>query len=234
MGLGIIVALPQEAQCLLKRRPRSGEIAEISQKNLVYISGMGAERARNAASYLLEHGATALMSWGTAAGLDPRIATGALVLPTSVISVEDDTFPVDPRLYEILARSLSGILQFREGALMSCATLLNSPGEKKALFSKTGAVIADMESVAIAKVAQDARVPFIAVRVVLDSAHDTVPTWVQSIVTIDGDVRIFSLLRHCLSPTRVRHLLQLRAKLRLAVRSLVVVADNGIPHISTV
>ena len=74
--LGIVAALEMEGRWILASEP------------LVEVSGGGEERARAAAHSLLERGASALVSWGVAGGLDPELEPGSVVLPDAVVHTD--------------------------------------------------------------------------------------------------------------------------------------------------
>ena len=64
---GVVAALPAEAIALAGRRCKAGDLLDL-QDALLTCCGTGPERARAAAARLIEHGATSLVSWGTAGG----------------------------------------------------------------------------------------------------------------------------------------------------------------------
>ena len=68
----------------------------------------------------------------------------------------------------------------RSGRLLTSARSVGSVEDKAALFERTGAVAVDMESAAIAEVAEQHGLPFLAVRVVVDSAGDVLPAAVTA------------------------------------------------------
>ena len=70
---------------------------------------------------------------------------------------------------------------------------------KKSLFKKTRALAVDMESAAIARVAQEENVPFFTLRVICDPADEEVPQKLYDCLDKNGNVRpaavLFSLVR---------------------------------------
>jgi hypothetical protein len=62
-----------------------------------------------------------------------------------------------------------------EGTLLTRATPVAATDAKAELFRRTGAVAVDMESAAVAEIAVAHELPFMAIRVVVDTAHDTLP-----------------------------------------------------------
>ena len=53
--------------------------------------------------------------------------------------------------------------------------MVSTPAEKAILFRRTGAIGVDMESAAVAAVAQKRGIPFIVVRAVADGVETTIP-----------------------------------------------------------
>ncbi|MGR9052757.1 MAG: phosphorylase family protein, partial [Gammaproteobacteria bacterium] len=81
----------------------------------------------------------------------------------------------------------------------SKALVVDSSG-KAQLHRQTGADVLDMETVAVAKVALERNVPFLAVRAIADPVNMSLPLAVVHALNGDGEVelpRLFSyLLRH--------------------------------------
>ena len=82
--LGIVVALETE------RRWIPGD-----RTLLVEQCGMGAARAEAAARKVLSAGAEALVSWGSAGGLDPSLASGTVVIPDRIIGSDGASLEAD-------------------------------------------------------------------------------------------------------------------------------------------
>ena len=76
---------------------------------------------------------------------------------------------------ERLSAALAVRHQVACGKLLTSSRALASAAAKAAAFRETGAAAVDMESLAIAEVARSHELPFIAVRVIVDTAADIVP-----------------------------------------------------------
>jgi adenosylhomocysteine nucleosidase len=159
---------------------------------LVKISGMGCDRATRAARELVDAGAEALLSWGTAGALDPALTEGTVLLATKVISHDERSglethfgtaLPWRTRLGNALAAHGPVV----EGTLMTAAALVATAEAKAQLFRRTGAMAVDMESAAVAKVAASATLPFMVIRVIVDTARDTLPD--ALVQMIDAELR---------------------------------------------
>jgi len=219
--VGVVAAMAAEARFLGALRPRSDGLFALDDGALVCISGIGYLAAAEGALALVAGGATALMSWGMAGGLDPSLPPGSLVLPDAVSSPDGCVFPTNrewrDRLSSLLAAAVRGTIVTTPGAV-------ESAGEKAKLFRGTGAVAADMESAAIAKVAADRGLPFVAVRVIVDAANDELPRAVVAASTA-GEINVPRLIRGLLkSPAEVVPLIRLARRYAAAKKSLTAIA----------
>lgn len=231
--VGVVVALPFEAHCLSDRAVQRDECVALGEFGWLTLSGIGAENASRAAGALIEVGARRLLSWGTAAALDPALAPGTMVLPTTVLVRNGPPLRADAALHAELVRRLQDRVTLSTGDLAEATRVLTTVSEKNALFRSTGAVAADMESAAIAAVARAAGLPFFAARAILDRADETLPERVIDSLDASGHVRssqlVALLLRH---PSEIASLYRLarrrrdaRLTLRLAAAALRRIAD---------
>jgi len=190
--LGIIAPLPSEARCLSGARHRTGEQVELEGNVLVGLSGVGPERARAASERLVERGARALVSFGCAGGLDPAVAVGELLLPQAVLDADGRSFDTEAAWRAALASRLG--LVPRAGTMVESPRVLKTAEQKAAAYRATGALAVDMESASVAAVARASGVPFLAVRVVCDSATMSIPRATLLAVDAEGRLRIGPLL----------------------------------------
>lgn len=180
--LGIAAALPLEAQAL--RRSGDGVLLEIT--------GMGAAQAAAGARRLVRAGASALLSWGTAAGLMPDLRAGAVALPRAVIDVDGRHYTVDAAWHGRMLQRLSDPVAPITAPLAACGEMLRGPDDKRALHHRTAAAVADMESGAVAQVAAEAALPFLVLRVVLDPAAGVLPACIRA--GPQGELALLKLL----------------------------------------
>jgi adenosylhomocysteine nucleosidase len=208
--LGIVVAMTAEARSLVRKPIVTGDLIHLPEGILVKISGIGPRRAGGAAQNLLEHGATALLSWGSAGGLVPTLSSGSLVLPSSVVGADQSSYSTDPTWHGHLFNRLKGYVDLHQGPLAESVVVLKSSAEKRVLFERTGAMAVDMESGAVAKVAQDAHASFMAIRAISDPADMAIPQ--SSVGAIDefGELNLLRLLKKL-----IRHPFELFAMIRL-------------------
>jgi adenosylhomocysteine nucleosidase len=218
---GVVAALAAEARALGPPRQSREGYGILADGTRVLIGGIGSEAARAAAKHLLESGADALVSWGLAGGLDPALEAGAVLLPAEILDGRGRRFPTHPLWRESVGVALGGLAA--SGTLLTSPVPLTSVDAKRAAHG-AGAAAVDMESAAIAEVASSAGVPFIAVRVVVDTARDAVPAAVAA-AGGSGRLELGRLLIGLLgSPGEIPALLRLARRYRSAVRSLEAVA----------
>lgn len=225
---GVVVALPGELRALVKgERPVPKKCVPASPEIWVVWSGIGPERAKDAAHALLAAGAQALVSWGTAGGLDPALSAGTLLLAEAVVAPGQGRYPVDRRWRASLRSRLMGHVALVEGLLASTCEVLDDPARKAALFRAAGALAADMESGAVAGVAEQRGKPFLVVRVVADTAAMAMPRHLLHAVDEWGRIRPKSLvamaLRH---PPELVRLLRLGRGYSSALRTLALVTRH--------
>ena len=182
--LGIVSALPEEAECLAGYRPRPESLLSLSDCVWLKLGGIGRDRAASAATLLIEKGAGALMSWGMAAGLAPHLRPGDLVVPAKVVNRRGAELSVDADWHLRLCIALEQ--EAREVSLAETINVLVDTEQKNALARATGAVAADMESAAVARVADESGVSSLVVRVVVDPLTMTVPSSAVAAVSASG------------------------------------------------
>lgn len=211
--IGVICGARAEAAALgrLGRDPRL----------MVVFSGARPERAETGARACVKAGCRALLSFGTAGGLVPGLAAGALLAPGAVLA-------------ENGARSATAPWLVPEGAagdLWGSERLVADPAEKAALHAATGAVALDMESHRVAMVAAGAGVPFGVLRAVLDPAGRVLPPPAAAALGPDGESRpgalALALLRH---PRQTGAILALGRDFRAARAALAGAAAAVLPQ----
>src|SRR5450631_4860586 len=198
-----------EARTLRLRTRRRDGLFEVGDGTLVAVSGMGRAAAVAAAGALVDAGATALVSWGLAGGLDPALRAGTICLPSVVVSRDGATFTTELHWREILSAAIGQRLSVVSGTLLTSAVAIEDVAAKAAAFGETGAVAVDMESAGVAQIAALNRLPFVAVRAIVDTAGDALPAAVKAAGT-EGRVRLARLiLGVAASPREIAPLLRL-------------------------
>jgi adenosylhomocysteine nucleosidase len=181
----------------------------------VAVVGLGASLIRTRWPSLLAGLADPLViSAGVCGGLDPALAAGDLVLPGSVLGPTGELVNVTPshhRLAAALAPSAP------TGRLITTREVIATPEAKAALFARTGAVAADMESSLILAAAAAAGLPSLVVRAVSDAAHDALPPELIRLVTPEGRLRVAGAVGLIAHPAVVPRAIELRRATRRAL-----------------
>lgn len=220
MTCGIIVALPEELSTLTSRKLARGECVPLGDDILLAYAGAGPLNAEQAAKNLIVKGANRLISWGCAAALDGQLRPGQLVIP-ELTQIDLQRYETDKRWSHKLRCRLSQKLTVVGGSLLSTSRIVASGGEKQVLQRETGAIALDMESAAIAKVAQQANLPYLVLRAIADPASMSLPQAVVVALDDQGQVRLGRLLRHLLlRPWQIPSLIRLGMHFAAARRTL--------------
>jgi adenosylhomocysteine nucleosidase len=146
----------------------------------VAIGGGTTEGAAQAARGLIATGATGIVSFGLAGGLDPKLPAGTLVVAKAV-AADGRVWPTDPELSARLGGATGHLCLGLDHVVVSIA-------EKRRLSRETGAAVVDMESGAVAAIAAEAGVPFAVLRAVCDPADRTLPP--AALVALDVSGRM--------------------------------------------
>ena len=224
-ALGIVVAVTGEARSLVKQSVANGELIRLPDGAMLTVSGIGPKRATMASRALLEKGAIALLSWGSAGGLSPDLFPGSLILPKTVIASNRSLYHVDATWHRGLCNQLKGCVDFRTDPMAESTTVVCTPAEKAVLFRETGAIGVDMESAAVATVAKEAGVPFIVVRAVADTVDTPIPKNTLNAVDEFGRLRFLKLVRGLVHhPTEVFALVRVGQNYHAAQKTLAAVA----------
>ncbi len=233
-AIGLVVALKAEATALLghgRWQHVEGHLLRRSRltdsTHLVVVrSGIGIKNARLASQRLIAKGVVALGVSGVSGGLDPNLKPGDLVLADPVIQENGNTCKqtwegnskfIDMAYAALIAK---GIPAYR-GPIITVQKPVLSARNKQALFTRSNALAADMESAAVASVAKDADLPFFAVRAVCDAATRSIPDDLFACLDQGGHVRLFRLFQRLfLKPTLVSDLLRMKRDFAAALTSL--------------
>jgi adenosylhomocysteine nucleosidase len=209
--LGVLCGLVAEADILRRAAPSKDRL-------LVAITAARPGRARACAERLVAEGATGLVSFGLAGGLDPALEPGALLLPQRVIGPDGAVYPTDSKW----RRSLEAMTGAEAASvLLGSDAVVATPADKARLFCETGAAAVDMESHAAASVAAAAKLPFLVVRAVADPAGRTIPRAALAGLDAEGRTLILPvILALTKRPGELPGLLRLAADSRAGFETL--------------
>lgn len=228
--IGVVTALRDEASCITSGSIPFNEKLQLSDQTLLWLSGMGAQAAQVAAQGLCHHGATALVSFGVAGALHADLKPGDLVLPNAIAS--DQAWPVDRAWQQRLRQTLQSSVTVVDGVLADSAVPLTDERSKTSLAESTGACAVDMESAAVAAVAAQMGIPFVAVRAIIDPLHFSPPQALLGAVYPDGRVNPLHLTRLVLGRTvQIGTLIKMGAGMRAARKTLTQVMQLTGPNL---
>ena len=206
--------------------PPLSELALLGEGSLLALSGIGRAAAAAAAQALIDAGVSALMTFGMAGGLDPALKPGSVVIPCELLASDGARYVANPAWREQVAAAVSPLRAVTEGNLLTSTHAIETPADKAAAFRATGAAAVDMESAAVAAIAAQHNLPFIAVRVIVDTAADMLPRAVVA-ASKAGRVRLARLIGGLiLAPREIGSLVRLAQRYRIAMRSLRVIGAH--------
>lgn len=215
--LGIITGIAMEAK-LLERF--------VSPSLMVDYAGLDPSAPYRAAEKMIAAGATALLSFGLAGGLNPAIGAGAVVIPSEIRG--------DKKLACDLAwtRRLAKLMKETPSLLAHAPKVLSTPEMKAQVFAGTGAPAADMESYGIAETAAVHGLPFAALRVVADTAAESIPSTALTSVDNAGRLRVGAAAWGALThPWQIAGLVRLGGRTATAMNKLETLARLGAPSL---
>lgn len=153
----IVAALRQEL-APFHNRCRNG--------NRSLITGMGAARAhRVVEEWLKRHSCRGIVSTGFAGGIQPGLEAGDLVVAEDVVEADSGEH-FHPTL------QVSSQIPVRTGRLVSSRAVAWTRSAKVSLGVRFQALAVDMETAAVARIAESQGVPWMAVRAVLDPMEE--------------------------------------------------------------
>ncbi len=210
---GVVTGLAAEAACF--------------PAPITRLHGVGLANARINSQILIKQQHDLLISAGLAGGLAADLPCGALIIGRGVLSAENIRLPCDLDIAETLANHMAVILgdvvPIQQGVVVSTPDIIAYPEDKSRLHRETGAVAVDMESGAVAQVAQEVGKPLAVLRVIADTADQTVPPSAQAMInpTAKTSIQIISLLTALMhNPGEISGLIRLAMQTRRALKTL--------------
>jgi adenosylhomocysteine nucleosidase len=234
-GIGVVVALPREIPAGFVRfdvRQRMGthpftfyRSASAATQHVAVQAGVGRTRAAAGARLLIRRfSPRGLVSFGFAGGLAPELARGTLIIGTEVVCEGwSGTRAAASRDLAEQFRAAADVekLPVQQGRLVTSRSIVADPASKAHLRDKSGACAVDMETVGIVEAAEEAGLPWVAVRAIVDSAADTLPPACVATLHEDGHVALGRLLRMVgRSPQLLWYLVRLAGDTAIARRCL--------------
>ena len=199
--IGIVVGLAAEARIAR----RSGCLIETG--------GGTPDGARAAARRLLARNVTTLVSFGLAGGLDPLLRPGDVIVPEWVIT-RDHRIATDPAFNA----SIGGPTPH---ALLGADGIAVSVDDKRRAWLTTGCAAVDLESGAVALVAEEAGRPFAVLRAICDPAERDLPPAALAALDRRGAIGLGRVIASVIAhPGQVAALLALARDAAAARRAL--------------
>jgi hopanoid-associated phosphorylase len=181
--LGIVVGLPQEAAILKRVLGKTPP--------LLVCAGAQPARAAQGTAELIAGGATMLLSFGFAGGLDPSLRPGDIIVGAGVVGIDGTMHETNDALAQHICAALDDIgCRWSAGLVADADQAVATAAAKQALSAGTGAIVVDMESHAVGA----AGLPFAILRVVVDPAERALPTSVLAALDSKGRVNMVALI----------------------------------------
>lgn len=212
MATGILVALPEELSTLTSQPLNAHQSFALSADCKVMLTGMGSDNAQLGAHKLIQAGCTQLISWGCAGALAPHLKSGDLIMPKALNNAAWQAKIINHLTID------KNIVQ---GALYNSKMIIHLALEKHALHTESNAVAVDMESHAIADIAKQHQLPFLALRCIVDPANFDLPYALAKACNAQGQISIPKLLAYIMrQPAEILPLIRLGLHFNAAKKTL--------------
>jgi adenosylhomocysteine nucleosidase len=196
-------------------------------------SGIGMRRARASAGRVFDemHDIDLVILTGVAGGLVDNLAIGEVVLADRLMTREADnerplqTIEVSQDYFGLCSSALDAAgIRYARGGLLTVKYPLMTGAEKRLAGEHTGAIAVDMETAVIAFEAASRRIPFVAMRTIMDTVdHELV---VAGLADENGRVRPLkaaaALVRN---PAMVAGAIRVARNLRQATHSMAITVE---------
>lgn len=219
----MIVAASMEQELTGLRR----ELLDIEDANGVrplvefHVLGVGPERAGASMTALLDRGGPKIdgvLVVGVAGGIDPELETGDLLLADRY-ALQDGAaqgaglaIRPDPQMLQSAQQAALDLsVPTFDGGSLTVDHLVAEPEERVELRARYQATSVNMEDYRVAEAAQRAGVPFLSVRVVLDTASQRLPGYLPGLARSRYKV----VTKVLLMPWRIPNMLRLKKQLQL-------------------
>ncbi|CAK0769656.1 Nucleoside phosphorylase domain-containing protein [uncultured Gammaproteobacteria bacterium] len=180
----------------------------------VVCAGPGPAHARRAALALVERGAAGLVSFGIAGGLDPSLRPGTLILAGTVIGPGGEIWSCDADGVRELTHRVGALANppaFVTGVRIAGSdSAVVSVADKRVMVEAVTAAAVDMESHAVAAMAEERGLPLLVIRAVADPAGRSLPPLALAGIAGDGSTRPWAVVaKLLLAPQHLPALLRL-------------------------
>ncbi|MFL5308234.1 MAG: hypothetical protein ACJ8F1_23685 [Polyangia bacterium] len=233
MRIAIVAAMPEEV-APLRARVNGGRLG--GQEVELVVTGDGARNARAGAQRALAAGRVdALVVLGVSGALTPALATADLIVGARVKDEEGRTYEAAADRVAAIARTTGG----RPALVMSARKIADTVEEKTRLArlaeleADGRPAVVDLESAAYVAAAEEARVPWVVLRAVSDTAREALPGILNRSADSSGSVNRGRVLRGLFSdPGALPHLLTLRKRVNQCADVLARAAEGVVTIIA--
>jgi adenosylhomocysteine nucleosidase len=170
---------------------------------MVKVGGGTPFGAQQAAEALANEGALGLISFGLAGGLKPGLVAGSIVVPTAILE-GNRVYPASYALMAFLGGSTGA-------PLYAGQKIAQTAHDKGLIYRRSHPDAIDLESGAVARVAQARGLPFAALRAVTDTSDTDLPPLAMTALKHDGSLDFLAIAKSML-----RHPMQLPSLLVMA------------------
>ena len=144
-----------------------------------------------------------------------------------MIDAENKELAINADWHSYANHLLAKFLVVTRGCLAESVSIVSTSTDKKHLHSLTGAVALDMESIAVAKVAKQYILPFLAIRVIVDPVEMSLPLAINYSLNDRGEIVLKKLLAFLfLHPAELPGLIKLGLNFNAAKKTLKSVAKQ--------
>ena len=214
MNLGIVAGLRREMRFFKDR------------KNLLITSGYS-RKSINATKELIKKKMDLIISFGFAASLCKSVKTGDIIIPKKIVNASGTYYDVNSEYLELFKKRIKKKI-FTQNLLTSSVIESNFNNQmQKTIKKKNSFSFVDMEAVHVCKVANENKIPFIAIKIIFDDLHFSIPQFMKSCIDQNGEIKIYKLLLTLFtSPKSVQDTIELNYKYRIAEASAIKVAES--------
>jgi hopanoid-associated phosphorylase len=193
-------------------------IAEQPGRVKAVIGGGREDRLATLLQEGLSESTRGLISFGIAGGLRPGLKPGTIIVGTSVLHSSGRIYPADVRWSDRLFEALPNA---ESGPVTGSSTIIANRDEKHAIYLKSGAFAADMESHVVAQMAAERGLPFAVLRVIADPSTLSLPPAAVNGLNPDGSPNIPAVLKSLATqPSQLWDIIRIAGATRRAMKSL--------------
>ena len=199
------------------------------EKNIMLVrTGVGRQKAKQATAQLIEKFyPEAIISIGYAGALNAELKVGDLLIANCILDGQNDSFAfkvgdsVNSEWLDLAKSiSLSEELKIKAGKLITVNSVIHTPEGKQDLEKKFGADAVEMETIEIAMLAREKKIPFLSVRGISDEVdHELIDS--SSFLGIDGEISKLRAGWYVLThPKSLKNAISLRSHAQIATQNL--------------